>query len=185
MQKSEEYNHLYQEIGRNSQIIQNVFVANVAVTSGLIGYGLSSEYGLIFLSPLAIILPSLFFLASQLESTTRIAAYLLVFHERENPVLNWETRWLEIRKRGLLPSKRKYTFSLTGLYGLISMLCIALAYKYWTSTDLWFVASMLPIVTLLALGIRSVTQALSLELIESYISSWEALKGMRHEDARL
>lgn len=183
MQQSEEYRHLYQEIGRNSQIVQNVFVANVAVTSGLIGYGLSSKYGPIFLSPLAIIVPSLFFLASQLESTTRIAAYLLVFHERENPVLNWETRWLEIRKRGLLPSKRKYTFSLTGLYGLISMLCIALAYQYWMFSVQWFFVSIVPIVALLALGIQAVTQAFSLDLIESYISSWEALKGMQHEGA--
>ncbi len=183
MQQSEEYKHLYQEIGRNSQVVQNVFVANVAVTSGLIGYGLNSGYGPIFLAPLAIIVPSLFFLASQLESTTRIAAYLLVFHERDNPALNWETRWLKIRKQRLLPSKRKYTFSLTGLYGLISMLCVVLAYQYWTYSVEWFFAAIVPIGLLIALGIRSVTQAFSLELVESYINSWEALKDTQSEEA--
>ena len=176
MPQSEECKHLYQEIGRNSQVVQNVFVANVAVTSGLIGYGLNTGYGPIFLAPLAIIVPSLFFIASELESTTRIAAYLLVFHERGNPALNWETRWHKIRKQSLLPSKRKYTLSLTGLYGLTSMICVLLAYQYWTYSVKWFFATIAPVGLLIALGIRSVTQAFSLELVESYISSWEALE---------
>ena len=75
----DEHRQLYAEIGRNSQISQNVFLGNVAVTSGLIGYGLDSQSGPIFLAPFAIIIPSLFFLSSQLESTTRIAAYIVVF----------------------------------------------------------------------------------------------------------
>ena len=81
----DEHKHLYAEIGRNSHISQNVFVANVAVTSGLIGYGLNTESGPIFLAPFAIIIPSLFFLSSQLESTTRIAAYIVVFLEQGAP----------------------------------------------------------------------------------------------------
>src|SRR4030042_3520296 len=98
MNSAEEYKHLYQEIGSNSQISQNVFVANVTVTAALIGYGLNNQTGSIFLAPFAILIPSLFFIASQLDSTTRIAAYILVFLENSSPGSNWETRWLALRE---------------------------------------------------------------------------------------
>jgi len=173
----EEYKHLYAEIGRNSQISQNVFVANVAVTSGLIGYGLDSGLADIFLTPFAIIIPSLFFLSSQFESTTRIAAYITVFHETENQYLNWETRWLEIRKRQFLPAKRKYTLSISGLYGFISLICILLALRFWAEDEYkWFVAITVPILLLVALGIRNMLRAFSPEFCESYLASWKRLK---------
>ena len=57
MNENDEDKHLYAEIGPNSQISQNVFVANVAVTSGLIGYGLEAQTAPVFLAPFAIIVP--------------------------------------------------------------------------------------------------------------------------------
>ena len=49
----EEYKNLYSEVGRNSQICQNVFLGNVAVTAGIFGYGLDAQLGTIFLAPFA------------------------------------------------------------------------------------------------------------------------------------
>lgn len=172
----EEYKQLYDEIGRNSQITQSVFVANVGVTAALIGYGLNAGNGTIFLAPFAIIIPSLFFLASQLESTTRIAAYLSVFIEHDSEMLKWESRWLQLRTRGLLPSRRKYTLSLSGLYGLLSLVCILLAFQYWQGNKCWFFAIVTVILLLVAWGILLLVRAFSLQLCEDYIHSWRKLK---------
>lgn len=172
----EEYKQLYEEIGRNSQITQNVFVANVGVIAVLIGYGLKDGNGAIFLAPLAIIIPSLFFLASQLESTTRIAAYISVFIEHDSEMLNWENRWLQLRKSELLPSKRKYTLSLSGLYGLVSVVCILLAYQYWQVQKCWFVVIVTPIMVLVAWGVWMLVRSFSLKLCEDYIHAWQQLK---------
>ncbi len=171
-----EYDHLYAEIGRNSQITQNVFVANVAVTSGLIGYGLEAGSSLIFLAPFAIMVPSLFFLASQMESTTRIAAYVTTFIERDIDALNWESRWLELRQKDLLPSKRKYALSLSGLYSLISIVCILLSFKYWPYDIGRFAAVVAPIAVLMSMGLRLLVRAFSLTLCEAYVSAWEKLR---------
>lgn len=174
----DEYSQLYGEIGRNSQISQNVFVANVAVTTGLIGYGLDVGQGPIFLAPFAIIIPSLFFLSSQLESTTRIAAYICVFLENNNDDLNWESRWFLLRRQNLLPSRRKYTLSLSGLYGLLSLVCVLLSLQYW-SYDWWlFAAVVIPISFFMATGVLSLVRAFSLENCEAYINAWQNL---RHE----
>ncbi|MHC4669901.1 MAG: hypothetical protein ACYTFD_16040 [Planctomycetota bacterium] len=170
----EEYKHLYAEIGRNSQIAQNVFVANVAVTSGLIGYGLNAGFAPIFLAPFAIIVPSLFFLASQLESTTRIAAYISVFFESSSNELNWEQRRLTLRTAGL-PSKRKYTLSLSGLYGFVSIVCVLLCFHYWAYSRFAFLLVVVPVALLVVWGVRVIVRAFSLELAREYIAAWEEL----------
>ena len=176
MNGAEEYKHLYQEIGRNSLISQNVFVANVTVTAALIGYGLSQQAGSIFLAPFAILVPSLFFLASQLESTTRIAAYLVVFFESDSTELHWETRWLALRERGLLPTRRKYTFSLSGLYGLLSAVCLLLALRYWEFCVGWYLAVAVPIVVAVIAGVAAVLAAFSLTRVNAHIAAWRQLK---------
>ncbi len=179
--KDQEYQTLYSEIGRNSQISQNVFVANVAVTAVLIGYGLQAESGPIFMAPFAIIVPSMFFLASQLESTTRIAAYLLVFHEADDPALNWESRWLILRRTGLIPTKRKYTLSLSGLYGLLSFVCLLLALQYWPYSLYWYMAAALGIAVVVAWAILLLLRAFSLEMVDAYIDAWERIRAEEDE----
>ena len=172
----EQYKQLYAEIGRNAQIAQNVFVANLAVVGGLIGYGLNTERGIIFLAPFAVIIPSLFFLASQFESTTRIATYIIVFIEPYSDMLKWESRWLQIRQKKLLPADRKYTLSLSGLYILVSAMCILLAFRYCQTPRYWLVTIVIPIIVLLTLGIKQIIRAFSLLLYEQYIESWQKLK---------
>lgn len=174
--QGEEYETLRAEVDRNSQITATVFLANITVTAALIGYGLSSKLGPIFLSPFAIIIPSLFFISSQLESTTRIAAYILVFFEADSKELNWETRWLEIRQKGLLPHKRKYTFSLSGLYGALSVGCIMLAGFFWPM-DWWMYGTAVVLIALLVLfGILSLSRAFSLQFCKQYVEAWTKVK---------
>lgn len=171
-----EYNQLYAEIGRNSQITQYVFIANVTVIGILIGYGLNTKLGSIFLSPFAIIIPSLFFISSQLESTTRIASYIKVFLESDLEILNWETRWMKLRTQGLAPHRRKYTLSVSGLYGMLSISCVLLAFMYWEHGFWIFVAVAIPIAALVYLGISSLVRAFSTKFCERYEKSWEKLK---------
>lgn len=174
--QGDEYNSLRAEIDRNSQITTTVFLANVTVTAALIGYGLSSRLGSIFLSPFAIIIPSLFFISSQLESTTRIAAYVKVFLEADSEELNWETRWLELRQKGLLPRKRKYTLAVSHLYGALSAVCIMLTYLCWDA-DWWiFIAVVVPIAIVVIFGVRSLTHAFSIQFCEEYVKAWTKLK---------
>jgi fatty acid desaturase len=180
--QGEEYKTLRAEIDRNSQITATVFLAAITATSALIGYGISSKLGPIFLSPFAIIIPSLFFISSQLESTTRIAAYIMVFFEADSEGLNWETRWLKIRQKGLLPHRRKYTFSLSGLYGALSAGCIMLAGFYW-NMDWWMYGIAVGLIALLVLfGILSLNRAFSLKFCKQYVEAWTKLKQREQPD---
>jgi hypothetical protein len=172
----EEYKNLNSEIGRNSQIIQNVFLGNVVVTAAIFGYGLNVQVGAIFLAPFAIIIPSLYFLASQLESTTRIAAYIIVFFEDKFSDLNWESRWLSLRKNAM-PNKRKYIFSIAGLYGLLSIVCLVLALKYWYQNLFpWFFIIVTPILIIDIIGIISFFRSFSLKLCDEYVSAWKKFR---------
>lgn len=176
MNGAEEYKNLYQEIGRNSQISQNVFVANVAVTATLIGFGLTQKIGAIFFAPFAILVPSLFFVASQLESTTRIAAYLVVFFENNSTELHWETRWLALREKDLLPAKRKYTLAVSSLYGLLGAACLILAFYYRQFSIEWYLAIATPIILAVIAGVMAVVSSFSLSRVHAYIAAWEQLK---------
>ena len=172
----EDYRTLYAEIDRNSQITTTAFLASITVTSALIGYGLSSGLGPIFLSPFAIIIPSLFFITSQLESTTRIAAYLMVFLEAGSEELNWQTRWFEIRQRKLTPHVRKYAFSLTTLYGALAIACVILAFFYWNTAWWIFAVIVLTLLFLTFLGVHYLRRAFSFEFCKQYVNAWTKLK---------
>jgi len=178
----EEYRSLRDEIGRNSQLTANVFLANVTATGVLFGFGFETTNGIIFLSPFAILIPSLFFLTSQLESTTRIASYIKVVLEPELD-LGWERDWWEVRLRGLLPRRRKYTMAISGLYGALSATCFILAWAYWEASPRIFVVAAVPLVILVSLGVSSLTGAFSRSRTEDYDSTWGKLHTVRQEEA--
>ncbi len=168
----EEYKTLRSEIAENSRVVSTIFIANTTVTASLIGFGLSSKWGPIFLSPFAILIPSMFYLASQLESTTRISQYLRVFLE---PQLErrWQNRWYDLRAHGLMPHRRKYILAVTSLYGALGLVCLILAYLYWNSDELWqFTVAAIVIVPLKSIGILSVRHAFSMSLRNSYAKAW-------------
>ena len=178
----EEYKSLRNEIFENSKIVFSVFVANTTVTSAIIGYALNNKYGPIFLSSFAILIPSMFFIASQLESTTRISQYLRIFLEPEFE-RKWQTRWYELRARNLIPTKRKYTFAVTSLYGALAGVCLILAYLYWDKRQpLTFYIFSIPIIFLMGFGILSVRRAFSQKFRVEYARKWEELKTILNDE---
>ncbi len=172
----EEYKTLRAEIDHNSKVVLNVFLSNVIVTASLIGYGLKEDVGAIFFGPFAILIPSLFFISSQMESTTRISSYLRAFIE---PVcgLNWQTRWYELRKSGFLPRKRKYASSITKLYWSLYFTCSLLALVFWDKRAIWsYFLFVLPITIYFWYAVKSVSESFSKSFRDGYSEAWEKLK---------
>jgi len=174
-----EYEILRNEITENSRLVANVFIANTTVTAAIIGYGLSIEspLGPVFLAPLAILIPSLFFIASQLETTTIISQYLRVILEPKLEI-KWQNHWYELRKQQLLPKVRKYVPAVSGLYGALSFVCLILALLNW-NTELWVLGIVIIVVTVpLMLAVRAIRHAFSMEFREAMAKAWLELKEM-------
>lgn len=192
----DEYKSLRSEIGRNSQIVSNVFIANIATTGALIGYGLDKDIGVIFLSPLAFLIPSMFFITSQMESTRRIASYIRVFIE---PVLDlrWENRWLQLRTHKLLPRRRKYAASLAALYTLLCSICLLLTVRYsefegfWLKDSwsfafgarfFWILLFVIIVVIMTIAGVYNVYNGFSSNLAEEFDDSWTQLRDIENKN---
>lgn len=124
----EEYKTLKDEIQSNTDWVGKAFIFTITVTATLIGYGLTHNNWSIFLCPFLIIIPSMFFVSSKMESTTRIGSYIRVIIEPKTQGLNWQSNWLELRKEKLLPKKRKYSSSVNAQFMGISALCIGLSW---------------------------------------------------------
>ncbi len=178
----EEYKALRGEIDRNSQIMSNVFLANIAATGALIGYGLDKHRAEIFLAPFAFLIPSMFFITSQMQSTRRIASYIRVFLE---PALGlqWENRWMALRARKLLPIRRKYAASLSALYTLLCSVCLLLAIESWETPWHWLPVAVVPIVLMAFLGVRSVYNGFSHDLAKDFDEAWTRLQQIETDES--
>lgn len=124
-----EYQMLQDEIASNSSLVAQVFIFSVTATAALIGYGIEAGNWLVFLAPFAVLLPSMWFIASQLEATVRIATYIRLFLEPDVEGLNWETRLAALRCSACRPDS-KYTVSITGIYGGVGVASLILAWAY-------------------------------------------------------
>ncbi len=129
----EEYRTLRAEIANNSTVVAQVFSITFPAAAALIGYGIDKENWLVLLSPYAILLPSLWFVSSQVESTVRISTYIRLFIESRCAGLRWEHRLLQVRNRAQMHvSDRSYIKSITGLYGGVCAVCTALSGAYYS-----------------------------------------------------
>jgi hypothetical protein len=174
---------LQAEIASNSTSVANVFTVSATATAALIGYGLQSENWLVFLSPFALLLPSPWFVSSQLESTTRIATYIRTFIEPEVEGLAWENRLATLRCRQLHPESR-YTVSITGIYGASGLVSLILAWSFAPSdmtTRIVLAAvstSLLVLTFVLSMKCRA---CLLPETMTGYLKSWERLRELERE----
>ena len=174
-----EYNSLREEIQSNSRLTAQIFTVAMTASASLIGYGLQASNWIVFLSPFAILLPSLYFISSQLETTTRIAAYIQTTIEPKLNGLNWETEWLRIRERNLLPAKRTYTFSISGLYGAVGFVCLFLSWLFVepastrTVTILGVVSLLM--IAVMAHAISTIRRAFTLDFCLEHVNSWREL----------
>ena len=173
-----EYNMLQDEIKTNSQVTAQIFTVTITAAGLLIGYGLQARSWIIFFSPFAILLPSLWFISSQLESTIRIATYIKIFIEPKINGLEWENRLCQLRKKVMIPEK-KYTLSITGIYGAIGFGCLILAWVLIGDYSLSNV-SILSVATIivgciLIIVIINVRRCFGLGCYSNYCKAWEKL----------
>lgn len=179
-----EYEMLKAEIGSNSQVIATVFTITVTAVAALVGYGLEMRNWLVLLAPFAVLLPSMWFIASQLESTVRIAAYIQVFIEPSLPGLNWETRLSRLRCVRTVPDRR-YTLSITGIYGALGIACLLLSWVFAPRDMIVYVSA-----GIATLGLGGLTLWLSThcrrcftqEHVEQYIKSWTMIRDEERSD---
>jgi hypothetical protein len=116
----DEYNKLCDEINQNAKISANIYLANIIVTSILLGYAIKDNpIWYIFLSPFSIIIPSLLLISSHESGTIRIGTYIKVFIEIMTTELNWETRLENLRIKNFMKSKNQ-VFMVLFLFSLFS-----------------------------------------------------------------
>lgn len=96
----EEYRSLRTSIDMHMKLIVQILFFMVVITSGLLGYAISSDNPIVFLSPILIITPSIYLIKSQMDEVLRKGAYLKVNYEEkfgdENP--EWESKLYRYRK---------------------------------------------------------------------------------------
>ncbi len=177
-QQISEYNALKEEIKSNSQLTAQIFTVSITATALLIGYGFQEGNWLIFLSPFAIIFPSLWFISSQLISTVRIATYIRVFLEDDNEGLNWETRLAKSR-RYRSKSDSRYTLSITGIYGGIGILCVVLSWIYVEKTNTKIIVlalTSLILIVLLTYLTANIRRCFKSDSYDNYCENWKKVK---------
>jgi hypothetical protein len=124
-----EYEALRTEMLSNAQIVSQVFTVTITGVAALIGFGVQTGNVYLFLVPPLFLLPSLLFIASQLEALLRIAAYIQVFIEPDRPGMHWETALSRLRLTQDR-SRRSYIFSIIGIYLILILICLALPWFF-------------------------------------------------------
>ncbi|MDZ4180824.1 MAG: hypothetical protein U1E29_16605 [Coriobacteriia bacterium] len=172
-----EYEALRAEISSNSNVVANVFAITITGVAALIGYGIETLNWMVLLAPFALLIPSLWFVASQIESTVRIATYIRTFIEPRAEGLAWETRLHSVRAFVSRPDSR-YTLSITGIYGLLGVACLALAWALAARTPTEVIVLSIATVVLGSSTLfvsHQCRRALSSSCQKTYDEQWTAL----------
>jgi hypothetical protein len=189
-----EYEALRQEIIANAAIIADVFTISITAAVVILGYGIQREQEteevtgswLLFLCPLGILAPSLWFISSQLESTVQIATYIQTFIETGQDVLNWETRLSLLRQVGTSPGTL-YTFSISTVYiglGLVSfVLSIYYVFKNQKETRARILRIAFCVALFIPMGIacQQFNMRLTPQFTQEYKEKWEAVGRLEKE----
>lgn len=180
-----EYEVLYNEIESNSQICANLFTISMTATATLIGFGIDNGVWSMFLAPFALLIPSLYFMASQMESTIKNAAYIAEVIEPNIDSISWETDWFELRRKRLDPTgaMTKYTVSISVLYGLVSIVCLILSWFFFLSVptiklrDVIILTIISVVITILMThAITTIRHFQNPALFEGYRKAWRKVK---------
>ncbi|MCJ7458772.1 MAG: hypothetical protein MUP17_07255 [candidate division Zixibacteria bacterium] len=178
-----EYKALREEIKNNSQVIANIFTVTITGMAVLTGYGFKEKNWVIFLCSFVMLIPALWFIASQLESTVRIATYIRTCIEPYVDGLRWENKLSQLRKSNLVP-ERKYTLSITGIYGAIGITCILLSWIFfpWGGKGysiielvILIIASVVLVATMVQV-ILNVSKCFGQDFGSKYCKAWRELK---------
>ena len=189
-----EYEALRQEIIANAGIIADVFTVSITAAVVILGYGIQREQEtegdtgswLLFLCPLGILVPSLWFISSQLESTVQIATYIQTFLEEGQDVLNWETRLSLLRQTDTHPSML-YTFSISTVYiglGMVSLvlsICYVFKNKQETKARILRVAFCVALFVPMGIVYHQFNTILTPKFTQEYREKWEAVHRLEKE----
>jgi hypothetical protein len=134
-QRLEEYKALRGTIDQHVNSNLKIFVFAVTATGALIGYALTSTKPLVFLTPLIILIPSVYIILGQLYHLFRIAAYIRVVLETQLGGIKWETNWAKVRSstrsqgRDPLWKLNEMVFILIVLHAL-GGICVVMSFLY-------------------------------------------------------
>ena len=133
----EEFKALREEIVGFQRAIVQVFTFSVIAAGALIGYGLNSQVGYLFLAPFAILLPCGFGIVRKMDAILRNGAYIKFFIEDEVEGFQWETVLYKSRQKETTPKVLKWFRALGGEGGILgtfdglSVACFALSAIFW------------------------------------------------------
>ena len=189
-----EYEALRQEIIANAGIIADVFTVSITAAVVILGYGIQREQEtegdtgswLLFLCPLAILAPSLWFISSQLESTVQIATYIQTFLEEGQDLLNWETRLSLLRRAETQPSML-YTLSISTVYiglggvSLMLSICYVFKNKQETKARILRVAFCVALFVPMGIAYHQFNAILTPTFTQDYKEKWEAVHRLEKE----
>jgi hypothetical protein len=92
----EEYRSLRSGIDMHLKHITQFLTFMVAATSVLLGYGFSSKEAWVFLTPLPIILSSVYLIRTQMEDVLKKGAYIMIKFEQN--YIGWESTLYKLRQ---------------------------------------------------------------------------------------
>ena len=135
--KIEEYKALREEIMGFQRAIIQLFTFSTIAAGALIGYGLTSQVGYVFLAPFAILFPCGFGMLGKMDAILRAGAYIKCFIEDEVEGFNWETALYKSRQMDTRSKAKKWLGSLRaeggilGTYDGLSVACFVLSIIFW------------------------------------------------------
>ncbi len=95
-----EYQTLRSEILQHDRVISQIYALMVAAEGAIVGWGLSSNNGLVFLIGFLVVPPVFYYIWDKRFTIWKIAGYIRAFLEDEISNLGWESRRAVLREIG-------------------------------------------------------------------------------------
>ena len=134
-----EYEALRDEILHRQKETTDTLIYSILSTGALLGYGFTVQLSVIFLVPLAILVPLSYSIKKNADTILFIASYISTTIEGNVSDLKWESfrykfRRYESQKRGRLPRLIECIM----IYDFLSITCLLLAFFYWDYPLIYF-----------------------------------------------
>jgi len=180
--REKEFEILYNSIAKSENLIQNarsiLYTAVSAIWMFVLTQGAGNPF--YYLVPLIIILPMYHLSSIYVKGIFRIAAYLIVFYERDSDI-QWQTRLLGFRKTVKDNFRARYINYDSIPYLGISLICLApyfynLAEIGFTFSYEYIFKFMLGIAIVILIVLITRKQKATFNMVEYYIKEWETIR---------
>ena len=180
----EEYKMLRAEIINCINLQNNLCTFVITATSAILALALTSGHPVLFLLPLAIIIPLQGRIFHYRRNILKLSAYNIVFLEPQINDIMWETRHQEFSKRA-----RGYEISLFRSYEnfFLGMICYLLYIFHYSSLmpeapGTRILLIFVPLIPVLYLGIMGALTNRAVETRSAYISLWRQVQKDENAD---